>query len=324
MSFAAVVLIVGAGQLGSRYLQGLSACNVNLLIYVVDPNPNALLVAQDRWNSVLHQVSTFKSVSFHISISECPNQVDLAIVSTTASKRYEVSCLLQQNIQIRYWILEKVLVQSSEELQKLSFVFGSDSRVWVNTPRRMLDWHKLIRANLIHERPLHLLVTGKAWGLACNSIHFLDMFAWFTGEFLISISTHELEKRWIQSKRQGFWEVIGTLEARFSGGSTAIISVEDGNLSDLCYQFELYDSGFIWRIDEANGIAVRSDGFIIPGRLPLQSEVTPLLVDKILRFGECDLPTLQVSSELHLVYLDAMLAHWQSTVDRAATRLPIT
>lgn len=324
MSIPSIVLIVGAGQLGSRYLQGLAKCSYSLRIYVMDINADALLIAQQRWLEVSDSKHSEKSVSFHTRIEECSKSVDVAIVATTARKRVELVAYMRQYVNVRYWILEKVLVQSTDELVKLQLAFQSDARVWVNTPRRMLAWHKAIRDNLNHRTPLHLVVTGKVWGLACNAIHFLDMLAWLSGESLAHISTDGLAEKWFEAKRPGNWEVLGKLTAQFSGGSTAILIVEDGESFELCYQFEIEDNGLTWRIDEEKGIALRSDGLSIPGKMPFQSEVTPILVDQILSSGQCELPTLEISAGIHRVFLDAMLAHWQKTVDVAATTVPIT
>jgi len=49
------IVIVGAGQLGSRYLQGLVRCSHRLRIQVVDPAPEALTTAADRWTTSVAQ-----------------------------------------------------------------------------------------------------------------------------------------------------------------------------------------------------------------------------------------------------------------------------
>jgi predicted dehydrogenase len=324
METSSVILIVGAGQLGSRYLQGLSKCTHPLRIYVVDTNLDTLLVAQQRWTEALTDNHTDRTVSYHARIDECPTEIDITIVATTAHKRVELVALIKKHAVVHYWVLEKVLVQSCEELDRLLAIMESASKVWVNTPRRMLAWHRLIRDSLVRRTPLQLKVTGKYWGLACNSVHFLDMLAWLSGESLTKILTNGLAKEWIEAKRPGNWEVMGVLTAQFSGGSTATLAVEAGESADLWYHLELLDGEFTWRIDEEKGAAVRSDGLSIPGRLPYQSEVTPFLVDQILSTGHCELPTLAVSAEIHRVFLDAMLDHWRKTIDATATSVPIT
>ena len=322
-SSPSVVVVVGAGQLGSRYLQGLIKCSKKLDVYVIDIDPKALLVARKRCLELVNADKLDKFVHFYEDIRECPKKVDLAIISTTAKKRVELVTFIKKHLMVRYWILEKLLAQSSNELDDLSKLL-SGCNVWVNTPRRMLIWHKKIRASLIKQKPLHLLITGRAWGLACNSVHFLDMFAWFTGETLENISTQGLSQHWIKAKRLGNWEIFGEIKATFSQGSTASILAKPGELSDLNYQFHIQDNNTTWLIDEENGIAERSDGLSIPGRLPFQSEVTSSLVDELIATGRCELPSLQTSSDIHRVFLDAMLSHWKKTVDENALLVPIT
>jgi len=318
-----VILVVGAGEIGSRYLQGLAKCSHRLRIHVVDVSPDAIIKSRRLWLEVVNCDNVDSHISFHNNIQECPKEVDVAIVATTARKRGELVALMKRHLVVRYWILEKLLVQSAAELDNLSKIL-SGAKIWVNTPRRMLPWHKQIRTSLIKQAPLHLKVTGKAWGLACNSVHFLDMFSWFTGEPLESISTEELSRHWIKAKRPGNWEILGEFKSKFTGGSTATFSVEYGEPSDLSYQFHIEDGDMSWSIDEEFGTAVRSDGFSVSGRLPFLSEVTPLLVDEILSTGQCELPSLETSSETHRVFLAAMLEHWQNTMDATAIVVPIT
>ena len=57
------VAIIGAGQLGSRYLQGMASCKLPLDIIVIDPNQESLIQAQDRWNEVV-TVNNIHSLEF--------------------------------------------------------------------------------------------------------------------------------------------------------------------------------------------------------------------------------------------------------------------
>lgn len=318
------VVIVGLGQLGSRYLQGLMRSSRNLRIYLVDTNPKSLAVARDRASEITGETIYNKIITCHFDVSDCPNVVDLAIVSTTSYNRVNLIDALKSHFFSKYWLVEKVLVQSPRELDDLLSLMIKDANVWVNTPRRTIPWHIKIREHLTKSGPLNLKVSGKNWGLACNSVHFLDMLAWFSGESLAQIRTDGMADKWFEAKRSGNWEILGVLTARFSAGSTATLNVEEGDVTDLSYQFELQDGEFTWHIDEESGVALRSDGLSIPGRLPFQSEVTHHLVDQIFSTGRCELPALSASAEIHRVFLDAMLRHWRKTVDAAATRVPIT
>lgn len=318
------ILIVGAGQLGSRYLQGLVKSSKLLRIYVVDTNSKSLLIAEQRWLDVLAQNSSSNIVTYYNSLEDCPKDIDIAIVSTTAFKRAILIGYIQENFIVKYWILEKVLTQSVVELDMILHVLSSTTLAWINTPRRMYSLHNEIRDNLIKDRPLHLNVYGKEWGLACNSIHFLDMFAWFTGESLVKISTEKLGHKWIHAKRSGYWEILGEINAIYSNGSTISLFAEERKLNNISCNMVLEDGGFQWEIDEDAGSAVRSDGLSIYGKLPLQSEVTSILVDQIIDTGNCNLPLLIESEHIHRVFIEAMLKHWQLNVESSASYVPIT
>lgn len=315
------VVISGAGQLGSRHLQGLSTCSLPLDIYVQDPSDGSLNMSQERWLEVAASSATPHRLNLCRSLAELPRQVDVAIVATPADVRPAIVAGITEQSQVNYWILEKVLARSVEALQQIRNSVGSASQAWVNTPRRALPWHQAIKAALVSGRPMELRVDGGDWGLACNSIHFLDMFAWLTGETLEDCRTDGLDPQWVASKRPGNMEVMGRLEARFSGGSNVQLTARSG---DVVYAFEFTDGEHAWHMDEVAGMASRSDGLAIPGRIPYQSEVTGGLVETLLETGSCTLPTLDQSAQIHSVFLRSLLSHWQSHVNACATEVPIT
>jgi predicted dehydrogenase len=316
----AVILISGAGQLGSRYLQGLATYASPLQIHLHDVSATSLETAMGRWMEVA-AADAVHQVRLHTDFATLPKSIDIVIVATTAGVRPAVVRAIRQQAKVGGWVLEKVLAQSEADLEDLLALIGQGVRAWVNTPRRILPWHKQIKENLSTNSSLHLTVSGCEWGLACNSVHFLDMLGWWAGETLVEVQTDHLHSSWIHAKRPGHYEIMGTLRARFSGGSTAVLQANEGELQ---YTFELTDGELIWHMDETAGTATRSDGLSVPGRLPFQSEVTAGLVETILATGNCELPTLKESVDLHRVFVAGLLAHWRKSVDTHANSLPIT
>lgn len=317
---AATVLISGAGQLGSRYLQGLVKCQIPLEIYVQDVNEESLDRAKQRWAEALGPDSCH-SASFGKAFDSLPSHLDLAIVATTAHVRPQVVGEIASHSTVEAWVLEKVLAQSESALDEIVAQVGARPSAWVNTPRRMMPWHHQIKSQLGLRNPLTLKVEGGAWGLACNAVHFLDLLAWWTGETLQEIRTEGLNPTWFEGKRPGNWEVFGTLEARFSGGSQALLSAEEG---EVFYSMAASNGRQSWVIDEFQGLAKRSDGLEITGRIPYQSEMSAVLVESILEHGRCDLPTLTESVSLHRVFINSLLEHWKQAGHSDATFLPIT
>jgi hypothetical protein len=314
------VLVAGAGQLGSRYLQGLAKCLLPLRIAVQDNSRDSLERARLRWNEVLGP-KVIHDVSYHSSIETLPRQIEVAIVATTADARPQLVAQIASHADVRYWVLEKVLAQSKSGLDEIVSHVGPGTDAWVNTPRRLMAWHREIKAQLDLRRPMTMTVKGGAWGLACNAVHFLDLFAWWSGEVLQVVQTDRLAPRWFESKRLGAWEIAGTLEAMFSGGSCAVLTAGEGAEAP---KIDVTDGHRSWFIDESAGLARRSDGLEVPGRLSFQSELTGDLVDALLGGRGCSLPSLGESAALHHVFVHSLLEHWIQDSNPGATAVPIT
>ena len=315
------VAIVGAGQLGSRYLQGMVNCKLPLDVIVIDPNKESLIQAQKRWNEV-DTVDNIHSVEFLKSHKDLNNKlVDIVIVSTNSTGRADLIVELSNQMKIRYWVIEKVLAQSIDELNLISDKLQNYPGVWINTPRRMIKWYQEIIALTPDRSPITCMVNGKDWGLACNAIHFLDLVAWWSGEKIVSIQTDQLDLQWHKAKRNGYWEIFGTLSALYSNGSMLTLN---STSDDMAYQVSVKTEGMGWSIQELDGIATRSDGKEFPGKLEYQSEITGRLIELILNTGSCEIPALEDSICLHMKLLGVLLDDWNLKMPGKCTKLPIT
>lgn len=313
------VLIVGAGQLGSRYLQGLVNCTLNLNIYVYDVSDNSLKVSKERWEEV--SKGSKHKVSFIKDFNEAPKIVDVCIVSTTANVRLEVMKSIVAVLKVKYWILEKVLGQSENTLNEILSIAQKSKGAWVNTPRRMLSWYKEIKKNLNLSSPLKVKVYGGAWGLACNSIHFIDYICSLRDEKIQSIDNSKLNTVWIESKRPGNWEAMGEINVLLSKGSAMSLNAQPG---EVYFEIEIDDGKNKLLIKEEQGEALRSDGLMINGRIPYQSEMSGQLVQDLLIKGSVELPTAQESVEQHKVFINSLKNHWDKSGEFKSDLLPIT
>ena len=315
------LLLVGAGQLGSRYLQGFAKSSVNLKITVVDTSTSALKTARSRWVETGGELSHHQ-VQFADAVPSELKYIDLLLVVTSAKGRAALIEKLASQIEVRFWVLEKVLAQSVNELAVITRVTSRSRGVWVNTPRRMMSWHQALKDAFAFRSPIKFTYSGGLWGLACNGVHFLDLISWWTGEKLESIDTSSLDSFWCKSKRAGYFEVTGKLIAQYSGGRTLILEARN-SVEVNALRIDLAD-GTVWTVDEANGIAISSGGERIHGCIEFQSLLTARLVDKILLRGHCDLPTLRESAAIHSVFLEVMLKHWNFSQNRNDIYVPIT
>lgn len=314
------ILIAGVGNLGSRYLQGLTNYLEELNIYIYDISVDSLKNASNLWNQSIDRTSHPK-ISFEQSLDEIPKDIDLAIVSTNADVRGELVRSIADKSRVRFWVLEKVLSQSLIALNELETSTESAEGVWVNTSRRMMPWHKKLGKIFQSTRPMQAYVGKGLWGLACNSIHFLDLISWWTGEELVSLNTTDLDTVWNVTKRSGFYEVTGILEASFSGESKLVLESCD---KEKGFMLLIQTDEGEWKIDEIRGIASGPDGSVIPGKLENQSEMTARLVQSILSMGRCNLPTLEESAQLHRIFIATMLDHWNRSQSCRDNIVPIT
>ena len=315
------VLLVGAGQLGSRYLQGLKLVSAASQVHVVEGDSGAVERAKARWAEIPSSGSV-PAVAWHASMAGIPASVDLAIIATPADVRADVLDAVRTSASVRYWILEKVLVQSVDDLPRLRAVTAESEGVWVNTPRRAMPLYRHLASLLKGMGPLDATLRGGSWGLACNSVHYLDLVTWLTGERLLELDVSGLSGRWHPSKRRGFFETDGTMVARFAGGSHLTL-VADASCVGHVISFRSSD-GIMWEVDELTGTASGPGVMSSGGGVLLQSALTPLVAGEILQRGTCPLPTLDESIGVHEVFLSAMLANWNATQSRADVRLPIT
>ena len=135
------ILIIGAGQLGSRYLQGLIPLIDDLKIYVIDPLNSSLEKCRKLIFSCIKE--NHKNIIYLNSIDEINiKNPELVIISSTSQGRAKLISEVKEKIDPRYWIIEKVLEQSLIELENIK-IYLSDikGKAWINNPRRIMNWH---------------------------------------------------------------------------------------------------------------------------------------------------------------------------------------
>ena len=315
------ILLVGAGNIGSRYLSGLATIKSKIKILVIEPSLDAQKLSIKRWieaggDQTGNSIEYYKDFNFDNFI------VDIAIVSTSSKDRAKIINKVFIKTKPQYWIIEKVLAQSENELDLIVNITDKSKGAWVNTSRRLMEWHQKLKTFFHNQKPLNVYKKGNLWGMACNSIHFIDLVSWWTGESLLSVSTNELDRKWFESKRPGYYEITGKLVAKFSKGSQLTLDSSSANFENIIKVSLL--NGDEWSIDEENGSAYKNNKIFVDGRVEFQSELTPKLVNDILTYGACSLPSVKESYQQHLIFLNALTKHWLKYSGSNLRTIPIT
>ena len=304
------ILIIGAGNIGARHLQGLINVSLKLNIWVVDSSEDSIRTAKSLWNAAGGKQSNHK-IKWSKKISQEIKNLDLVILSTSSRQRTKLVNEIVSIANVNYWIFEKILVQSIEDLDLIKNKTKKSQGLWVNTSRRLMKNYKKFKTIFDNEKgAFKIKKIGGAWGLACNSIHYIDLISWWTGENVISVNTEKLNQKWFKSKRLGYFEVTGELLIKFSKG-TELILQSNLDIKEESLKINLNNKN--WMIVESNNNINISENKNLNGQLELQSKLTGPMVQKILLDGICELPTFKESSQQHIIYLNAMLKHWNSS-----------
>ena len=293
------VAIIGAGQLGSRHLQGIKLASSPLLIAVMDSNDESLDIARERYDAV--SPIGEKNINYVNSMDKLPLELDLVIIATGSMPRASIIKSLLEHALVKYLVLEKVLFPSLTDYNIVAGLLkDKDVRCWVNCPRRMFGMYKQIKETIDPTKPIFMTKTDEDWGLCCNAIHIIDIFLYLTEETSYTVETKFLNDSIVDSKRDGYIEMTGTLKVTtLRGNELTLISEKDfkGEMNGKTYQYSM----------------------------PYQSQLTGVLADELLITGGCSLTPFNTSVEYHTPFIEAMLAKYNAIKGTPDNKiLPIT
>jgi len=320
-----IVALIGAGQLGSRHLQGLAKVERALDIYLVDPSEAALALSIERYNAVAIRSDT--KVTPLQKLADLPRNIDVAILATTADVRFDILAQLASHAKIGHLLLEKVLFQDLAHYEQARAILGElVERTCVNCAQRLWPFFLDLRRQHANDPNLEIVVTGSNWGLGCNSIHNTDIanFLW-EGH---CTHTAALDKEIINSKRPGFHEFTGELISTFSlGGRLRQTSYAHGN-APFCFHIFHPNKHLVW--DVSNGklhMADESSQWLwqmTDLAAPFQSQLTTYIVTQMLEGLDCGLPSYHEAAATHVATLSALLDAARANGTDFGTCCPIT
>ncbi len=318
------IMIIGAGQLGSRHLQGALQSELALNIIVVDPFQNSLDVAEQRANEISFGNSDTR-ISYITKI-ESNVTIDVCIIATTANIRFSVFNELIDHCTVENVLFEKVLFQKENEYSLVGELLKQHGiNAWVNCPRRIYPAYKKIQSLLSTEKSLSLSVKGSNWGLACNGIHFIDLFSFLSQKADFEIGTTMLRKDIVESKRRGFYEVFGTLTGQFNNDFRFELNCSDDETMSI--QVKIVTPNYEVNVDELqNKLSIFQNGEESEEAYqPLyQSQLTHLNIEEIVKMNFSSLTPFSESEKIHIPFIKAIKRHVEHSLDKKLDSCPIT
>lgn len=322
-------LIIGAGQLGSRHLQGMLKSDMQLqTVYVIDPSEDSLNISRVRANEVEHN----HQLIFQQDWNDLPATLDVVIIATNSNVREKVIAQLLKNYRVKYLILEKVLFSDIESYNRVHYLLKNSSvKTYVNHPRRMFQSYKDLKKSIGDTFVGSFQLTGGDWGLGCNGLHFVDLFEFIAGSQVNSIDADWIDNKLLESKRKGFVEFTGTIKGRLNNGSTFHVTSLAGESSSSTiaifnaenrYIIQEGGSPAIYNICKNNLFSLQKTPFSVE----FQSNLTTRLIDNLLENGFCLLPTFEEAKHTHKLFIEALLKRYNKSAKAEDDNktLPIT
>ncbi len=321
------IVVIGAGQLGSRHLQALSKLGSDTSIEVVDPNPVSIDVSKSRIEESLEGQNNPK-ISYFSTIADVSDDIDLCIVATNSDIRLQIIGEILLNRTIKYMILEKFLFQKDEDYVLAEHLFNAtNTQVWVNCPRRLFAGYQKLKNILTDEMSFEFKVNGGEWGLCCNSIHFIDLLSMLSKRTDYRLNTNQLDHSIMDSKRPGFKELTGTLVGEFIDGYFFELTSIKGSSANC--MIEIISSSLRIQINEQHNEIrfFNSDNELVDIcslGMEFQSTLTHLIAMQLIETGTCLLPTFTESKKLHQIALKSFIHHMEKISNHSMTYCPIT
>lgn len=297
------IAIIGCGQLGRRYLEGMLNSGITSRLYTIDPSEEALELAKQVANE---HTSSLAEVFFSQSFTALPDQLDLVIIATTADVRRKVFDVLIGSVKLKYLIFEKYLFQNRSHYEDiLEVVHSNGIQAWVNCPRRMYPEYRNLKKELSKSQIAEINVYGNNWNIASNSIHFIDLMAFLLNDSEYLINGYKTYPLAVKPKRPNQMEFYGWITGAFSKGCRFTLSSDPASNSSIFIEI-ITDSGRVF-IDQNTRKLFRSlikdlgwshseEDFGVH----FQSELTPILIEDVLVKNHVKLTPLEESIRLHL------------------------
>lgn len=318
------ILLIGAGNIGSRHLQGLAKVKIPLNINVVDPSPGSLKISEERFNQIPSK--TKHQIIFSRDLKGAPENIDLAIIATSSNIRRKVTENLLKHSKVKYIIFEKLLFQ-----KKIDFVFiekllkQKKVKAWVNCSMRVTPFYYNLK-NQFQNKKITYLLTGTRFGIATQAIHFIDHMAFLANSYDFKVDTTHLDKKIIESKRKGFLDFTGTLMVYFKNGNIGIFTdFPNGDSPIVAQIFSDKIAATANETTRETWISKSPDWKMKPEeQLPFQSDLTNIVAEQILKKGDCQLPTYPQSKIIHIKLLESLLKFLNSNSGKKYDYYPFT
>ena len=278
------ICIIGVGNIGMRYVQGVTG---------KFPDAELFLVDCDTRLKELEKLD-LGNVKLFTSLDEVDESIDLFVVATSCEPRLSIykQCLDRNP---RYIILDKYLFKSREEFEECLTL--------TRVPTFVNQWMYGSKTfdPLFEEQARSVELTGSGWGLACNAVHWIDVFKRHMNITNLQVGSDTTVSKVFPSKRAGYEEIYGELVFVDRDSDKTFRLIDKGDDSLVGAQ-EIRVDGRVYLFDY---VSIKQDDNVL-SHFPYFSELIGDIVGDIIDTGSCHLPLLEESISQHLLIEDIL------------------
>lgn len=322
------ILIIGCGELGSRFLQAAVSLNEITCIDIVEPGLQARETAQKRMEEVGRDLSTL-TVNWFSDLSEQLTPGDMAVIATQSDVRLSV---FEKAISLgyRYFLVEKIVTQSNRDyLRMLDLAQQNGAKVWVNCKTRNYPVWEYIKSKIDPSEKLIYHSVGGNHGICTNGLHTIDLFVFLAGEGSLTILETRFDKE-LQLTKRGKYDISGQLQVENNKNKSLLVLNYEAGHNQMPIDL-LFSGKYRWIVDNSTRQAFESfaDGErkLLP--IPFDGDVTvsgmaKLFIKDILENHRCALPTLEDCYPAHKAMFDATLPLFNEQLHKQDDICPAT
>lgn len=297
------IVIIGAGNIGSRHLQAFGHSKLKLQIIVIDPSQTSLDVCLERWKQVSKENNTVE-VKFQKNFANISKKIDFAIISTNSEHRYKALNDLLQHCECKNILLEKFLFSTEKEYADANAIIEKcKAKAYVNLVRRTFECYQWVSKELnAHKGNITMKVVGNNWGMASNCIHFIDLFCYLSNDNVATCEFYDPDSvKIIESKREGYVEFIGAVSVQSKLGNKLIVECNEGVYDKIDITIEKGD--FKMNVNEIGETITVNGEKKFP--YPYQSQLTAKYFMELME-GRSSLTPYDEAANSHLKFLSAV------------------
>jgi len=325
------IVLLGCGQIGSRHLQALAMLEESAVIDLVDSSAKSIEISKSRFAEVLPKSAESRLRLEVRDLDNLQENYDVAIIASGSNARADLTRKLLASSKVKTILFEKFLFKQKDDYESIAALLeSSGTAAWVNqwvgssyAFKRMQQW-----LQQDGHAPIDVTLNGKDWGLACNAVHFIDLFDRMNNLGPIELVSCDLNKKPMLSKRQGYFEIAGEIVYKStSGGKLVMNSTADETDGLIHIDLKCNERQVKVVLSRSEILAeyygedqVRNESYAVP----MQSTVTGKLIQEIQITGNCALPSFSRSSYHHLLLFSCLQPYFENISSEFAGVVPVT